>query len=342
MRKLLNTLYVLSEEAYLSLDGETVEVSIAEKRQNIPLITLESIVCFSYKGASPALMGKCAKLGISITFLTPNGRYLATVNHLERGNVLLRREQYRIADSETKSAGIARSFLVGKLYNTKYVLARTLRDHPLQVNKGLIEQATCRMADYMKQLRLADEKSSLMGIEGNAAGEYFSCFNEMVLKDKDFFLFDRRNRRPPTDPVNSLLSFAYTLLGSDCASALHSVGLDPFVGFLHVDRSGRESLALDLMEELRPIVADRFVLYLINNRILTKADFLFMENGAVYLKDEARKVFLNYWQEHKREELRHPFLEEKINWGLVPYVQSLLLARHIRGDIDAYPPMFWK
>lgn len=342
MRKLLNTLYVLSEEAYLALDGETVEILLEDGKKTIPLHTLESIVCFSYKGASPALMGKCARDGIALSFYSPNGRYLASVGHTENGNVLLRREQYRIADKEERAVAVARSFLTGKLYNEKYVLLRTARDHPMQVDAERIRTASGRISEYLNSMQNAETKDSLRGIEGNAAGEYFGVFNEMILQNKKEFVFEERNRRPPLDPVNALLSFTYSLLANDCASALHSVGIDPYVGFLHTDRPGRRSLALDLMEELRAPLADRFVLKLINNRILTGSDFKTMENGAVILKDDCRKTFLGEWQKRKREELLHPFLEEKVPWGLVPYVQALLLARHIRGDLDVYPPFFWK
>ena len=342
MKKLLNTLYVMSEDAYLSLNGETVEVVTPDAKHNIPLHTLESIVCFSYKGASPALMGKCAENGISLSFFTQNGRYLASTARLENGNVLLRQEQYRISGDDEHSLPIAKSFISAKLYNAKFVLLRVLRDHPMQVNAGKIRSAVDNITAYMNDLKSAGDKSELRGIEGNSAAEYFGVFNEMILQNKAHFVFNGRNRRPPLDPVNAMLSFAYALLANDCASALSGVGIDPFVGFMHTVRPGRKSLALDLMEELRAPFADRFVLSLINNRVFGENDFLTMDNSAVIIKEDARKRFLSEWQQRKKEELTHPFLGEKTPWGLVPHIQALLLARHIRGDIDAYPPFFWK
>ena len=343
MKKLLNTLYVLSEDAYLSLDGETVKVELDEGvKKNVPLHTLEAIVCFSYKGASPALMGKCAKTGISLSFFSPRGQYLTSINYLENGNVLLRREQFRMADREDDSLMVAKAFLAGKLYNSKYVLLRSTRDHPMQVNVHTIKSAVNRITIYMEDLKHVENEEQLRGIEGNSAAEYFGVFDELILQNKDDFFFSSRNRRPPLDNVNALLSLAYTVLANECSAALLSVGLDPYVGFLHSDRPGRKSLALDLMEELRAPFADRFVLTLINNRIISKKDFKKEESGAVFLKAESRKVFFTEWQNRKKEMIVHPFLEEKMNWGLVPYVQALLLSRFIRGDVDAYPPFFWK
>ena len=342
MKKLLNTLYVLSEDAWLSLKGETVEVTTAAATQNIPLHTLESIVCFSYKGASPALMGKCAEAGISLSFFDRNGRYLASVGHTENGNVLLRRTQYRWADDGDKALQLAKSFIAGKLYNSKYVLLRTARDHALQTDEAALRSAAGRITEQLHAIQGAASPEELRGIEGVSAVAYFSVFDELILQKKTCFAFAGRNRRPPTDPVNALLSFAYALLANDCASALHAVGLDPYVGFFHTDRPGRKSLALDLMEELRAPFADRFVLTLINNRILGEKDFKKTENGAVLLTDNARRTFLSEWQQKKKEPITHPFLEEKISWGLLPFAQALLLARFLRGDVDAYPPFFWK
>lgn len=343
MKKLLNTLYVTSEDAYLSLNGETVEVLFPnDLKKNIPLHTLNSIVCFSYKGASPALMGKCAEEQIHLSFYSPRGRFLASVVNNENGNVLLRRTQYRVADSPIESLDIAKNMIYGKLYNSKYVLHRVVRDHPMQVDRSAISKCCENISKYMKDVQNADSPETLRGVEGNAAAEYFSVFDEMILQNKSDFRFNGRNRRPATDNVNALLSFAYSLLANECASALQGVGLDPYVGFLHTDRPGRKSLALDLEEELRSVFADRFVLYLINNRILNGDDFVHQESGAVLLTDEGRRRFLSEWQKRKKEIITHPFLEEKIEWGLVPHVQALLLARFLRGDTDGYPPFFWK
>lgn len=343
MKKLLNTLYVTSEDAYLSLNGETVEVAFPNgPKKNIPLHTLDSILCFSYKGASPALMGKCAENQIQLSFYSPRGRFLASVVNHESGNVLLRRTQYRVADSQYDSLGIAKNMIYAKLHNSKYVLHRVVRDHPLQVDCSAVSKSCENISKYMKDVQNAGSPDELRGIEGNAAAEYFSVFNEMILQNKSDFNFNGRNRRPATDNINALLSFAYSLLANECVSALRGVGLDPYVGFLHTDKPGRKSLALDLEEELRSVFADRFVLYLINNRILNGSDLLHQESGAVLLTDDGRRKFISEWQKRKKETITHPFLEEKVEWGLVPHVQALLLARFLRGDTDGYPPFFWK
>ena len=343
MRKLLNTLFVLSEDAYLSLNGETVEVNYSNgSHATIPMHMLESIVCFSYKGASPALMGACVSKGIYLAFYSPRGRYLASVADTTNGNVYLRRTQYRFADDEATACNIARNLIVGKMYNEKYVLLRCARDHALRVDTERLRKASDNITIYMRDAEQAKGKDSLRGIEGNAAAEYFQVFNEMILQNEKDFHFSGRNKRPPMDRTNALLSFAYSLLANDCAAALCGVGLDPYVGFMHTDRPGRKSLALDLEEELRAPFADRFVLTLINNRIVNGKDFTSQENGAVGLTDDGRKRFFAEWQRKKKQVITHPFLSEKVEWGLVPHIQSLLLARFIRGDIEQYPPFFWK
>jgi len=342
MKKLLNTLYITSQDAYLSLEGETVKILYEDgTSKQIPLVILDGIVCFSYKGASPALMGKCASNGIMLSFFTPNGRYLADTGNSTAGNVLLRRTQYRMADSKT-ALEISKSFIIGKLYNSKYLLLHYLRDHPMQVDGKKINCATDRITEKINSVPNVEDAETMRGIEGNAAEEYFGVFNELILRSKEDFIFSGRNRRPPTDKVNALLSFAYSLLTNDCTSALRSVGLDPYVGFFHTDRPGRCSLALDLMEELRSVFADRFVLTLINNGIVKSKDFITQENGAVILNDETRKQFITAWQKRKSEEIIHPYLKEKMPWGLVPYIQAMLLSRYIRGDLDGYPPFLWK
>ncbi len=343
MKKLLNTLYVTTEDAYLSLSGETVDVIFADDtHKQIPLHTLSGIVSFSYKGASPALMGKCAEKGILISFFTPHGRYLCDTGSCTNGNIYLRRTQARWADDQTKSFGVAHNMLIGKLHNAKYLLLHYMRDHPLQMDREKVRLAADRIGAYMEVLKTADDMDSIRGIEGNAAAEYFGVFNELILQNKQIFSFAGRSRRPPTDRVNCLLSFAYTLLAHECSSGLRSVGLDPFVGFMHADRPGRCSLSLDMMEELRSVFADRLVLTLINNRIVNEKSFMERDNGAVILTDDARKRFLSEWQAKKREEILHPFLKEKMPWGLVPYVQALLMARFMRGDLDGYPPFLKK
>lgn len=343
MRKLLNTLFVTSEEAYLALETENVAVYIGEeKKAQYPLLVLESIISFSYKGASPALMGACARNGIQLVFLTPRGRFLARVCGQEQGNVLLRKEQYRLSDKLEKSCHIARNFIFGKVYNQRWVLERTLRDHRMRVDAAKLESASQALAGLLPAIETQTDLNSLRGLEGEASVRYFHVFDEMVLNQKADFLFDGRNRRPPTDNMNALLSFAYVLLSNDCASALESVGLDSYVGFMHRDRPGRTSLALDLMEELRAPMADRLCITLVNNRVLQDKHFERQESGAVFLGEDGRKLFLSAWQTKKKEEITHPYLKEKMAWGLVPYVQSLLLARCLRGDLDGYPPFLWK
>lgn len=343
MRHLLNTLFVTSEDAYLTLEGENAVVKRGEEAVGrYPLHILSGIITFSYAGASPALMGACAKRNIALSFCTPRGKFLARSCGENGGNILLRRMQYRVADDPGPCCRIARSFIFGKVYNCRWVIQRTLRDHKLRVD----EEKLRSVSDQLKaQLPLIAEETSaeaLRGLEGASATLYFSVVNDLILSNQDAFAFHGRSRRPPMDRINALLSFVYTLLAHDCASALESVGLDSYAGFLHRDRPGRSSLALDLMEELRPCIADRFVLTLINNRIIKPEDFEVRESGAVYLKEDSRKSVLSHWQQRKQEQIIHPYLDEKIPWGLVPYLQALLLARYLRGDLDDYPPFLWK
>ena len=343
MKQLLNTLFVTSEDVYLSLDGENVVANReGEAVARYPLHTLQSIVTFSYSGASPALMGACARREIGLAFCTPRGRFLARVSGPAQGNVLLRRMQYRTADDPAQSCRIARNMIFGKVYNARWSVERTKRDHAMRVDTGRLAEVSAQLQGLLPQIAAETSLESLRGLEGSGATAYFGVLDEMILREKETFFFHERSRRPPLDAFNALLSFAYSLLAHDCASALESVGLDAYVGFLHRDRPGRESLALDLMEELRACMADRFVLTIVNNRVLKAWDFVFRESGAVLLTDEGRRTFLRRWQERKYETITHPFLEEKLPWGLVPYVQSLLLARYLRGDLDDYPPFLWK
>lgn len=343
MKHLLNTLYILSEDVYLSLDGENVVANRdKEAVARYPLHTLQNIVTFSYAGASPALMGACAQRQIGLAFCTPRGKFLARVCGESAGNVLLRREQYRIADDPARCCEISRTMIFGKLYNARWSIERTRRDHGMRVDGELLADASRQIKDLLPQVRQVNAPDELRGLEGVGANAYFKAFDQMILGDKEAFFFHGRSRRPPLDAVNAMLSFAYSLLAHDCASALESVGLDSYVGFLHRDRPGRTSLALDLIEELRPCMADRFVLTLINNRVVKAADLQYMESGAVLLTDEGRKVFLKNWQEKKKETLTHPYLAEKLPWGMIPYIQALLLTRYLRGDLDAYPPFLWK
>ena len=343
MRKLLNTLFVLTESSYLTLDGENVVVSQDRtETARFALHTLEGILCFSYPGASPALMGACAQRGVDLAFFTPRGRFLARAVGETKGNVLLRRQQYRAADDPGVSCRYAKGFLLGKVYNARWVLERATRDHPQRVPVEKLKRASFQLAEALPRIQNSVTLEELNGVEGEAAQRYFAVFDHLILQQKSEFQFTKRSRRPPLDPINALLSFAYTLLARECAAALESVGLDPYVGFLHRPRPGRQSLALDLMEELRATIADRLVLSCINQRIISAKHCRAQENGAVLLTDEGRKTFLTAWQHRKQEILTHPFLSEKIPWGLVPYVQALLLARALRGDLEEYPPFFWK
>lgn len=343
MRHLLNTLFVTSEDAWLSLDGENVVVNREKKEvARFPLHTLQMIICFSYAGASPALMGACAQRDVGLTFCSPRGKFLARTSGISRGNVLLRRSQYRCADDPSESCRIARSMIFGKVYNSRWSIERTRRDHKMRIDSEKFGAVSENLKALLPQILEAENSESLRGLEGAGATEYFRLLDDMILRQKEDFYFHGRNRRPPMDNVNAMLSFAYSLLANDCASALESVGLDAYVGFLHRDRPGRTSLALDLMEELRPCMADRFVLTVINNRVLSAEDFSKEESGAVRMTDQGRQKFLKQWQLKKQDTITHPYLEEKIPWGLVPYVQALLLARYLRGDLDEYPPFLWK
>ncbi len=344
MKKLLNTVYVTTEGAALRKDGENLvaEVEGAE-RSRVPLHMLSGVVAFGAILVSPALIAALAGAGITLTLLDRNGRFQARVDGPTTGNVLLRRAQYRACDAPED---IVRSFLAGKIANQRAVLMRALRDYGDDYDAAVrqsIEAVTRRLAQIMRRVELADEPlERLRGCEGEAANLYFSVFDHLIRSPDAELRWRGRSRRPPLDPVNALLSFLYTLLTHDCRSALETVGLDPAAGFLHRDRPGRPSLALDLMEELRPVIADRLALSLINRRQLRAGDFQAMDGGAVILHDEARRLVLTTWQERKREERTHPFLGEKAPLGLVPHLQAQMLSRHLRGDIDAYPPWFWK
>lgn len=343
MRHLLNTLFVMTEDSYLSLDGENVVVlRDDETLGRFPLHMLEGIIYFGYRGASPALMGRCVQRGVSLCFMTPSGRLLARCCGASSGNVLLRKKQYQVSEAEEQSCVIARSMIAGKLYNSRWVLERATRDHAMRVDTERLKAVSLKLLESAVAASNCVRLDVLRGIEGEAAAGYFSAFDELILQGGDEFRFHGRSRRPPLDRVNAMLSMSYSVLTHDCAAALESVGLDAYVGFMHGDRPGRASLALDLMEELRPAFADRFVITCINNRIIKPSDFDIQESGAVLLTDDGRRAFFKAYQERKKEQITHPFLGEKIAWGLVPYVQSLLLARYLRGDLDAYPPFMWK
>ncbi|MBA9083783.1 CRISPR-associated protein Cas1 [Fontibacillus solani] len=343
MKKLLNTLFINQPDVYLSLDGDNIVLlKEQEKLGRLPLHNLESVVAFGYTGASPALMGYCAERNISIVFMTKNGRFLARVIGASRGNVILRKKQYAVSEDETLSARVARNFILGKVYNHKWMLERMTRDYPLRIDVAQFKETSLQLSELVLDIRECEDLEQLRGLEGQAALSYNKRLDAMILQQKEDFYFHTRSRRPPLDKVNAMLSLAYTLLANDMASALEGVGLDAYVGFLHRDRPGRASLALDLMEELRGVYADRFVLSLINKKMVNVDDFVCKENGAVLLTDEGRKKFLTAWQSRKQEKMTHPYLGENISWGLVPHVQALLLARYLRGDLDEYPPFLWK
>jgi len=340
MKQLLNTVYVSDPDIYLALKGKNLNLlKENESIARIPLHNIEAICTFGHQGASPALMGECMKQHISLTFFTSSGRYRGRVLGETNGNVTLRKKQYRLSDIETECVQVAKHMIIGKIFNCEQLLKRVVRDHTLRVDVDRINRAIDRLRNSRKVTIECSNLDELRGIEGNAASVYYSVFEECILQQKDIFYFKERNRRPPLDPVNALMSFAYSLLAAESAAALEGVGLDSYVGFLHRDRPGRSSLALDIMEELRPIIADRFVLKLINRKQINSNDFTVKENRAVILTDEARRNFLQLWQKEKQDKITHPFLKEKIEWGLIPHVQALLLARYLRGDLDAYPPI---
>lgn len=340
MRKLLNSLYVTTPESYLSKDGMNVVVSVKQQEVfRIPIINLEAIVMFGYMGASPGLMKLCADNGVSLTFLSPHGRFVSRVQGQTKGNVLLRKAQYQLSEDLEWSLHIARLIVAGKIQNCRNVLQRYLRDY----GENLDVETAVRALDMEKRDALqAKDRAALMGVEGMAANQYFAVFQHLILQQKSDFPFDGRNRRPPKDAVNAMLSLAYTLLANDTAAALETVGLDPYVGFLHTLRPGRTSLALDVMEEMRAYLCDRFVLSLINRRQISASDFLYQGEKGVVLTDDGRRTFLTAWQNRKKEEIVHPYLGEKVPVGLLPYVQSILLARYVRNDMDDYPVFLFK
>lgn len=344
MKQLLNTLFVTTQESYLSRKGDTVLVSVEQQTLlRVPIHTLSSIVCFGNIRCSPFLMGLCGENNVHLSFLTENGRFMARVHGPVNGNVLLRKEQYRRSDDLQDSAEIARSIVLGKIANCRVVIQRALRDRVNDsISADLLNRALNDLAYLLEKLKSPTELDTVRGIEGMAANTYFSTFDHLITTNKETFYFRDRNRRPPLDNVNALLSFVYTLLVHDINSALEAVGLDPAVGFLHRDRPGRPSLALDIMEEFRPYLADRFVLSLINRQQVKASGFIKTESRAVNMDDDTRKTILVAWQKRKQEELIHPFLQEKIKIGLLPHVQAMLMARYLRGDLDGYPPFLWR
>lgn len=342
MKHMLNTLYVTTQGSYLRKEGETIVIEAEQQvRARLPIHNIGGLVCFGNVLCSPFLLGHCGENGVAVSFMTEYGRFLARVDGPQSGNVLLRREQYRRADDLARSADLARGFVLGKLNNCRTVLQRHLRDHPGAEGNEAVKPLIPRLQQQLIRLQSPMPLDEVRGMEGDAAHAYFGVFN-VLIQTKTGFEFHERSRRPPLDPVNALLSFLYTLLAHDCRSACEGVGLDPQVGFLHRDRPGRPGLALDLMEELRSFLVDRLVLSLINRQQIGLRDFTTGETGAVLMKDDPRKQVLKAWQERKQDEITHPFLKEKMAVGLIPHVQAQLLARYLRGDLDAYPPFLWK
>jgi len=338
MKKLLNTIYVTRQESYLHKERETIVIKQGNnKLGQFPALTIGNIICFGQVSVSPFLMGYCAEQGIGLAFYTEYGKFLARIQGKQTGNVLLRRIQYRWADDKIKSTSIARLMIAAKIANCRSILLREIRNHG---ENNLLQQASEHLVASLRHVRVARSVEEVMGIEGDAANVYFSVFNELLREES--FIFNGRVRRPPTDSVNALLSFVYSLITQECISALQGVGLDPFVGFLHKDRPGRASFALDLVEEFRAPWADRFVLTLINRKQIQANDFIMEASGAVHLTDDARKKLLTAYQERKQDEIIHSYLQERVATGLLPHCQAMLLARHLRGDTEYYTPYMVK
>lgn len=346
MRRMLNTLYVTSDGAWLRKDGANLVVEVdGAERGRAPLHMLDGVVSFGRPGGSPALMAACAEAGVTISYLSPNGRFMARVEGPRSGNVLLRRTQFRVADAPARAVPIVRGIVAAKAANQRTVVLRALRDHKETTAEPAVEALSAaerRLGDVARRTLAVTDVDGLRGLEGEAAATYFGVFDRLIRTDGPAFRFNGRSRRPPLDRINALLSFLYAILGHDCRSALEAHGLDPQVGFLHADRPGRASLALDLMEELRPVLADRLALSLVNRGQLNADDFTAEEAGGVRMTEDARKRVLIAWQERKRDELRHPFLGENAPLGMLAHLQAQLLARHLRGDLDGYPGFIWK
>lgn len=343
MRHLLNTLYITLPNVYLAVSGENIVIKQNDSTLvRYPFHNLEDIVLFSYLGMSPKLIRKCMEYGIGVCYLTPTGRFIARLRGESKGNILLRRKQYRVADDKDESLAISKNIICAKIYNEKWTIERYIRQYENRIDSRHLKDSSKYLTMLLEKTYQVDSIEELMGVEGTAQVTYFSCFDEMILNQKEHFKFGTRTRRPPLNPINAMLSYIYSILSNDVASALESVGLDAYAGFMHTDRPGRISLALDLVEELRAPIADRFVLYLINMNQIKKGDFLYKENGAVLIKDDSKRKIIKLWQDRKQKTITHPFLNEKIEWGLVPFSQAMLLARYLRGDLDGYPPFMWK
>ncbi len=344
MKKLLNTLYVTTQGAYLCHEGESVVVRVEnEIRLRLPIHTISSIVCFGVVSCSPPLLGLCAERGVSVCYLTEHGRFLARIEGPVSGNVLLRREQYRRCDDPARAAILAQAIILGKIANSRTVLQRAAREHRDTKAVEALDVAVKRLAALLTEIKNTQwDLEVLRGKEGEAAGVYFNAFDYLIVSQKEDFRFVERTRRPPMDNMNALLSFLYTLMVHDARSALETVGLDPQAGFLHALRPGRPALALDLIEEFRAVIADRLAVSLVNLKQVQADGFKKTESGAVEMEEDTRKTILVAYQKRKQDEIEHPFLEEKVPVGLLMHVQAQLLARHLRGDLDAYPPFIYR
>jgi len=343
MKTHLNTLFVTTQGSYLAKEGQAVLVKVEQEiALRVPLHNLDGIVAFGHVGCSPSLMGACAEAGVTLSFLTEWGKFLARVSGFTPGNVLLRRQQYRLADLPEAALEISRSIVLGKVANCRTVLLRGARDAISEQPKEALQKTVKRMSASIVEVQQAQELDALRGLEGEAATQYFSSLNHLIRTDDETFRYVRRSRRPPLDALNCLLSFVYSLLTHDVRSACEATGLDAAVGYLHRDRPGRPGLALDLMEEFRPWLADRLVLSLINRKQVNPNGFQTLETGAVVMSDDTRKSVLVAWQERKQDSFRHPFLDETVSIGMAIHLQARLFARHLRGDLDAYPPLLWK
>lgn len=339
MRKLLNTLYITQENYYITRERENIVIKEDGKIiKRFPYRILEGIVCFSYLGISPSAIQLCTEQNIAVSFHTPQGKFCGRFIGKTNGNVLLRREQYRIADDDERSLEYAQHSIVAKISNSRKYLLRFHRDHKETIDNELFSFVESELLKSIQLVKSAKDKDSLRGIEGNAATIYFRVFNQLILSNQELFSFHGRSKRPPMDPVNALLSFGYSMLTNECQSALETIGIDSYVGFFHTDRPGRASLALDLVEEFRSYMVDQFVFSMINKRQISAKHFEFKENGSVLLNDKGRSIFLESWQKRKYLEVTHPYTNEKIKLMLLPYVQAQLMAKTIRGDISSYPP----
>jgi CRISPR-associated protein Cas1 len=339
MRQLMNTLYVLTPECYLSKEGERIRIiRNREELASYPINILESIVCFTYTSPSPKIIELCSEHGISISIMSPSGRFISSIDGPVKGNVLLRREQFRCADNEEFCLGLSKNIIWAKIYNCASLLKRGLKDHKDTVNCNIIEDSICRLKKSLDVIEEIKSMNQLRGVEGDAAKLYFLAFDELILKNRETFFIANRNRRPPRDPMNSLLSFFYSVLTNEVRSSLQAVGLDPYVGFMHTDRPGRPSLALDIVEELRSSEVDRFLLKVVNLGQTGPGDFSETDGGGCFLNDPGRKKLIGLWHNERRSTVMHGYIQERVEHGLVPHVQSILLSRYIRGELDGYPP----